>query len=131
MIAYPPHIFETTRKSEQANHNIDRGAIARRKNEGGALNTLKQGADDLRLYETVDFKLRHRRLRLVGRVADAPVSVCSDGREKERALCTSAQAVRDPRRQKLAASVSHDLWRFSCEMPDAPHLYLCENSSPP
>jgi hypothetical protein len=25
-------------------------------------------------------------------------------------------------RQKLAASVSYDLWRFSCEMPDAPHL---------
>jgi hypothetical protein len=129
MIAYPPHIFKMIRNSEQANHNIDREAIARRKNEGGASDSLKQG--DLRLYEAVDFKLRHRRLRLVGRVADAPVSVCSGGREKERALCTSAQAVRDPRRQKLAASVSHDLWRFSCEMPDAPHLYLCEKSSPP
>jgi hypothetical protein len=129
MIAYPPHVLKMTDKSEQANQNIDLEAIARRNNEGGASDSLKQGADDLRLYDAVDSKLRHRRLRLVGRVADAPVSVSSDGREKER-----AQAARDPRRQNLAASVSHDLWRFSCEMPDAPHLYLlylCEKSSPP
>src|ERR1700729_2085382 len=109
MIAYPPHIFKMIRKTEH-NHHIDREEIVRRKNEGGASDALKQGADDLRLYEAVDFKLRRRRLRLVGGVADAPVS--SDGREKERALYTSAQPVRDSRRQKLAASVSHDLWRF-------------------
>jgi hypothetical protein len=128
MIGCPPHVLTMTRKSEQANQNIDLEAISRRKNEGVASDSLKQGADDLRLYEVVDSKLRHRRLWLVGRVADAPVGVSSDGREKERALCTSAQ---DPRRQNLAASVSHELWRFSCEMPDAPHLYLCETSSPP
>jgi hypothetical protein len=124
MIACPPHILKMTRKSEQANQNIGFEAIARRKNEGGASDSLRQGADDLRLYEAVDSKSRHRPLRVVGWVADAPVSACSDGREKERALCRTAQAARDPRRQNPAESVSHDLWRFSCEMPDAPHLYL-------
>jgi hypothetical protein len=89
----------------------------RRKNVGSASDTLKQGADDLRLCEAVDFKLRHRRLRLVGRVADAPISVCSDGREEERALYTSAQAARDPRRQTLAASVSHGAFPAKCSMP--------------
>jgi hypothetical protein len=131
MIAYPPHILTMARKVEQANQNIDLAAIARRKNEGGGSDSLRQGADDLQHYEAVDSKSRHRRLRVVVWVADAPVSVCSDGREKARALYTSAQAARDPRRQTLAASVFHDLWHFSCEMPDAPRLYLCENSSPP
>jgi hypothetical protein len=37
-------------------------------------------------------------------------------------LTPARQAAHDPLRQKLAASVSYDLWRFSCEMPDAPHL---------
>jgi hypothetical protein len=77
------HIMNMTRKSEQADQNIDAKAIARSKNEGGASGSLKQGADDFRLYEAVDSNWRHRRLRLAGRVVDLPVSVCSDGREKE------------------------------------------------
>ena len=32
------------------------------------------------------------------------------------------QAAQNPPRPKLAAAVAYDLWRFSCEMPDAPHL---------
>jgi hypothetical protein len=28
----------------------------------------------------------------------------------------------EPRRQGLAADALDDLWRCSCEMPDAPHL---------
>jgi hypothetical protein len=29
------------------------------------------------------------------------------------------------------AGVSHDLWRFSCEMPDAPHDLLDIDIAPP
>ena len=118
-----------TNKTRQPDQNIGPKVIFRGKTEGGASESLKQGADDLQLYNVVDFKLPRRRLQLVGQVADAAVGVSHDGREKELALRTSAQAARDPRQQNLAASVSYDLWRFSCEMPDAPHL--CENSSPP
>jgi hypothetical protein len=67
MIAYPPHISKMTRKSEQASQNIGLEAIARRKNEGGVSDSLRQGADDLRVYEAVDSKSRHRPLRVVGR----------------------------------------------------------------
>jgi hypothetical protein len=116
-------------KTEQRNRNIDPEVMARRKTGGSASESLKQGADDLRLYNVVDFEMGHRRLQLAGRVVDAPVSVSHDGREKEQVLCASTQAVRGPRQESLAASVSYDLWRFSCEMPDAPHLR--ENSSPP
>ena len=118
-----------TDKTQQPNQNIDLKVIFRRNTEGGASESLKQGADDLRLYNVVDFKLPRRRLQLAGQVADTAVGVSHDGGEKELALRTSAQAARDPRQENLAASVSYDLWRFSCEMPDAPHL--CENSSPP
>jgi hypothetical protein len=37
-------------------------------------------------------------------------------------LWTATLPVQDSRLQELAADVSYDLWRFSCEMPDAPHL---------
>jgi hypothetical protein len=116
-------------KTEQRDRNIDPEVMVRRKTGCGASESLKQGADDLRLYDVVDFEMRHRRLQLVGRVVGAPVSVSHDGREKEQVLCATTQAARGPRQESLAASVSYDLWRFSCEMPDAPHLR--ENSSPP
>ena len=32
------------------------------------------------------------------------------------------QAAQEPRRQELTADMLDDLWRASCEMPDAPHL---------
>jgi hypothetical protein len=118
-----------TDKTQQPDQNIGPKVIFRRKTEGGASESLKQGADDLRLYNVVDFKLLHRKQQLAGHVADSAVGVSHDGGEKELALRTSAQAARDPRQENLAASVSYDLWRLSCEMPDAPHL--CENSSPP
>jgi hypothetical protein len=117
------------RRTEQPTQNIDLKTISKGNNEGDASESLKQGgADDLRLYNVVDFKLPRRRLQLAGPVADTPASVLHDGRE-ELALRTSTQTAREPRQENLSASVSYDLWRFSCEMPDAPHL--CENSSPP
>jgi DNA-binding PucR family transcriptional regulator len=118
-------------KSEQADQNIDLEAIAEKNNEGGASDSLKQSADDLRLHDAVVSKLRHRLLRLVGRVPDAPVSVSGHCREKGLALRTSAQAARDPRRQNQAASVSHDLWRLSCEMPGARLSIFMKKSLPP
>ena len=65
----------------------------------------------------------HRKQQLGNRVADTPASTSDD--EKE--LVT--QAAQDPRRENLASSVSYDLWRFSGEMPDAPHLR--NNLTPP
>jgi hypothetical protein len=72
---------------------------------------------------------RHRKQQLGNRVADTPPSASHDDSEKELALCAVTQAEQDPRRENLATSVSYDLWRFSCEMPDAPHL--CNNLTPP
>ena len=66
---------------------------------------------------------RRRKHQLGNRVADTLASTSHD--EKE--LVT--QAAQDPRRENLASSVSYDLWRFYCEMPDAPHL--CNNLTPP
>jgi hypothetical protein len=74
-------------------------------------------------------RVRHRKQQLGNRVADTPASASHDGSEKELALCAVTQAAQDPRRENLATSVSYDLWRFSCEMPDAPHL--CNNLTPP
>jgi hypothetical protein len=48
-----------------------------------------------------------------------------DATERARYLLTlfaATQAAQEPRRQKLIADVLDDLWRFSCEMPDAPDL---------
>jgi hypothetical protein len=38
------------------------------------------------------------------------------------APCAVRRAAGDPRGETLAPTVPYDLWRFSCEMPDAPHL---------
>jgi hypothetical protein len=37
-------------------------------------------------------------------------------------LIATAQSAQDSRHQKQIADVFDDLWRSSCEMPDAPHL---------
>jgi hypothetical protein len=34
----------------------------------------------------------------------------------------TTQAAQEPRRQELSGEMLDDLWRSSCEMPDAPHL---------
>jgi hypothetical protein len=135
---------------------IDLEGIARWRNEGGAPGPLKRGANRLRLYDAlipmrgVDLnqygaalvqkdtefrwlvakteagkRARHRKHQLGNRVADTPASASQDDGEK--VLVT--QAAQDPRRENLASSVSYDLWRFSCEMPDA--LHLCNNLTPP
>jgi hypothetical protein len=116
-----------TRNTEAPDHNIDLEAIARWNNEGGASGGLKRGAGSPRLYEG-DFLLRQRRQQFAGSVADTPVNVSHYGGEWM-ALRESAQIAQVPRRENPASSVSHDLWRFSCEMPDAPHLH--DNPTPP
>jgi hypothetical protein len=63
---------------------------------------------------------RHRNQRLENGIA-VTAARTSDPTENERnrlALCAVAHDNR-------TAGVSYDLWRFSCEMPDAPHL--CNN----
>jgi hypothetical protein len=113
-----------TRKTESPNRNIDLEAMTRRSNVGGsASGASKQDADRPLLYDAVDFRLHLRRQRLAGSVVDRPVNVAHDGGEDGLAQCKSTQAAQDPRREHRAAIVSQDLWRFSCEMPDAPHLH--------
>jgi hypothetical protein len=145
-----------TSNTVKRDQHIDLEAIARWSNEGGAPGPLKRGASRPRLYDVlvpmpgVDLNqycaaleqkdtefhclvakteagkgVRHRKHQLGNRVADTPASASHDDSEKE--LVT--QAAQGPRRENLAPSVSYDLWRFSCEMPDAPHL--CNNLTPP
>src|SRR6266436_5441674 len=146
-----------TSKTVKRDQDIDHEAIARWNNEGGAPVSLRRGANCRRLYDAllpmrgVDLNQycatlvqndtefhwlvaktgagkrvwRHRKHQLGNRVADTPASTSHDDSEKE--LVT--QAAQDPRRENLASSVSYDLWRLSCEMPDAPHLR--NNLTPP
>jgi len=37
-------------------------------------------------------------------------------------ILDAGSQIEEARRQKRAADVLDELWRFSCEMPDAPHL---------
>jgi hypothetical protein len=69
--------------------------------------------------------LRNRRLQLEALLADVPAVSSHD--TPETALngptpCATLRTAQDPQPRKLAAAVACDLWRFSCEMPDAPHL---------
>jgi hypothetical protein len=60
---------------------------------------------------------RHQRQQLENGIA-GKAGCTSDPRKNEQnrsALCAVAQ-------ENRIAGVSSDLWRFSCEMPDAPHL---------
>ena len=60
---------------------------------------------------------RHHRQQLENGIA-GKAGCTSDPRKNERnrsSLCAVA-------RENRIAGVSSDLWRFSCEMPDAPHL---------
>jgi hypothetical protein len=88
-------------KTVKRGRDIDLEAIATWNNEGGAPRLLKRGANRSRRHDTVEFEVHG---------------------DKELAFRPVTQAAPDPRREDLAASVSYDLWRFSCEMPDAPHL---------
>jgi hypothetical protein len=118
-------MLKMTSKSEQPGRVIDLHGW----NNEGASGALKRDPDRSRLYGAVDFRVRQRRQQLAGSVADRPVNVSHDGGENGLAQCKSAQAAQHPRREHRAAVVSHDLWRFSCEMPDAPHLR--DDSTPP
>jgi hypothetical protein len=69
--------------------------------------------------------LRHRKKELETQLAAA--SALNPHYAAERARCAptliaTAQAAQDPRHQRQIADVFDDLWRSSCEMPDAPHL---------
>jgi len=94
-------------KNIKRDRDIDLEAIAKWNNEGGAPRSLKRGANRPRRHDAVEFEVDS---------------------EKELAFLPITQAAPDPRQEEfaaLAARVSYDLWRFSCEMPDAPHL--CNN----
>jgi len=43
-------------------------------------------------------------------------------RKLKRELFDRADSIGESRREKLMADALDDVWRFSCEMPDAPHL---------
>ena len=91
-------------KTVKRDRDIDLEAIATWNNEGGAPRLLKRGANRPRRHDTVEFEVHS---------------------DKKLAFRAVTQAALDPRREDLAAvasRVSQDLWRFSCEMPDAPHL---------
>jgi hypothetical protein len=117
-------MFEMTRKTEQPRRIIDLKGW----NNEGASGVPERHADRPRVYDAVDFWVRQRRQQLAGSVADRPVNFSHDGGENGLAQCKSPQAAQDPRREDRAAIVSPDLWRFSCEMPDAPHLH--DDSTP-
>jgi hypothetical protein len=62
---------------------------------------------------------RHRKRQLENGIAVTVAT--SDPSENERNRLARCAAAQDNR----TAGASYDLWRFSCEMPDAPHL--CNN----
>ena len=114
-----------TSKTVKRDQDIDFDAIARWSNEGGAPGpsaTLvrKDTAFHWPVTNTEADKRvwRYRKQQLGNRAANTSAGTSHDDSEKE--LVT--QAAQDPRRENMASSVSYDLWRFSCEMPDAPHL---------
>jgi hypothetical protein len=92
------------RKTANRDEDIDPQAIARWNDEGGAPRPLNCGASRFRLHEAVELEIR-------------PI------------WAHGTQAEQDPGRENRAADVSHDLWRFSCEFPDAPYLF--NNLTPP
>jgi hypothetical protein len=118
-------MFEMTRKTEQPRRIIDLKGW----NNERASGILERRAGRPRLYDAVDFWVRQRWQQLAVSVADRPANVSHDGGENGLTQSKSTQAAQDQRREDPAAIVSHDLWRFSCEMPDAPHLH--DDSTPP
>ncbi len=93
-----------TTTNVKRDRDIDLEAIATWNNEGGAPHSLKRDANRRRRPDAVQYEVHN---------------------EKELAFRPITPAAPDPRREELAAlaaRVSYDLWRFSCEMPDAPHL---------
>ena len=89
--------MKMARKTANRDEDIDPQAIARW-NEGGAPRPLKGGASRFGPRDAVELEIR---------------PLWGDGTQDEQ----------DPRRENRAANVSHDLWRFSCEFPDAPYLF--------
>ena len=49
---------------------------------------------------------------------------CHDNENSAKTIVhlVTVQAAQQSRQQELTADELDDLWRFSCEMPDAPHL---------
>lgn len=69
--------------------------------------------------------LHDRKQQLESRLADTPAFNSHNVTAKARyglTLVAATQAAQAPPRQELTAAALDDLWRFSCEMPDAPHL---------
>jgi hypothetical protein len=65
--------------------------------------------------------LRHRKEELETQLV-ATWALNSTEKTRYSAPLIATQAAQDLRHQKQNADVFDDLWRSSCEMPDAPHL---------
>jgi hypothetical protein len=65
--------------------------------------------------------LRHRKEELETQLV-ATWALSSTEKTRYSAPLIAIQAAQDLRHQKQNADVFDDLWRSSCEMPDAPHL---------
>ena len=69
--------------------------------------------------------VRHRKKELETQLVAASALNSHDATEKARnspTLIATDRVAQDLRHQKQIADVFDDLWRSSCEMPDAPHL---------
>ena len=77
--------------------------------------------------------LRQQKKQLESQLAGTPAFNSHDVTEEARcgvSLFATTQAAQEPRRQEPTADALDVLWRFSCEMPDAPHLKQRLNSTP-
>jgi hypothetical protein len=128
-----------TSQTVKRDQDIDPEAFARWNNDGGAVGPREQGASRLRLLHAVELhprsghkgipliatRVSHRKQQFEKGLAVTPACASHDTRKEEPSglgPCPATQAEQDPRRENRAAGVSYDVWRFSCEMPDAPHL---------
>ena len=93
-----------------------RGTVAHKRTEIRRL-LAKVGADER--------VLRRRKKALETQLVATSASNSRYATEKasySSTLIATAQSAQDSRHQKQIADVFDDLWRSSCEMPDAPHL---------
>ena len=103
---------------------IDLEGIARWRNEGGAPGPLKRGANRLRLYDAL-IPMRGVDLNPYCKKECEGINWEARRRQVTSSFSLSSwEALAGGRLRKThdETSVCYDLWRFSCEMPDAPSM---------
>jgi hypothetical protein len=115
IVVAKPHVglmINETAKTTKKADDTHAEAIARWNNEGGA-----PGRPEGRTPEFLEACILPMHLASGGCLAQ-------DGAEIDIQLSLEdiSRAAQSARRIGPAALISYDLWRFSCEMPDAPHL---------